>query len=337
MKKLIKYLQSFRFSRSPVLISTLLFGAFTAGHVPVLKDYLVLIFVALSCHVFGFAMNDLADYRFDKVNPKHLKRISLVSQGFSRLGYLMVMIFQLPIISLLLYFSYPTGGSLPWLIAAFFFVLVYNLLAKRSGRYILLVHLLFPLSLVILCVGIYALFAPVDEMKPVLYLFLAAVYLNLFLVNSLFGSIMDLKSDLEAGAPSVTGFLGCHLEGNKVIISRKVRYLIIVLYWLSVPLMVFQALLNGVPAIVYPVCLLLFVYGWAHVRAYLKLNDPARLQEFYPGTSTMYLFFANTLAWIIVIPDVWWVMVALALIMPLALRRPDRFGWFTLKSLFIRT
>ena len=155
------------------------------------------------------------------------------------------------------------------------------------------------------------------------------------MINGLIASVMDLKSDFQAGAGSVSLVLGCYLEGDRVILSRKIRLITITLYFLSAALIPVTALLNRVPWPVYPVSMICFFYGYAHLKAYLRIDDPVMLQKFYAGTSGLYLFFANTLAWIHVIPSVWWVIIALALIKPLTESRPGRFGVPTLRALIM--
>jgi 4-hydroxybenzoate polyprenyltransferase len=101
VKTIWQYIQSFRPEQVLVTLSVLLAGVWASSHEASLQDYIVLAILAFAGHIFGYGINDLVDYRFDRLNPKHTQRISLVSCRFDRTVYLLFTLLQLPLILML--------------------------------------------------------------------------------------------------------------------------------------------------------------------------------------------------------------------------------------------
>ncbi len=336
MKRLFSYLQSFRIHHFPVLLCALLFGVFASSHTPTLTDYLVLAALSLFGHVFGYGINDSVDYPFDRNNPKHMQRISLVSRNYHRGRYLAFSLLQLPLMLILGYLFYGFGQSTLFVVLALSFITLYNLHGKRKGPLFLVAHLSFPLSEALLCLAGFTLFDPVSRITAPFILLLAAIFFNILLINSFSGSLQDFRFDTEAGAYSFARLLGSTISGNQVKISGTTKVAAMAIYDLSVALMLAQAVFNKVPVYVYPIALILLFYGYAHTTAYLKLDDASRLHTFDPGIGPAYLFFATSLAWINELPVIWWSIIAFALLGPLVNNREGRFGRETLRAFFIR-
>ena len=332
MKKILTYFLTFRLHRIPVLLGTLLLGVFASSHHPVLTDYLVLTLVAISMHIFGFGMNDLFDYRVDRNNPKHLNRISLVSRGYHRGRYLIFILAQLPIIAAAGIFTYGFRQYILFAAMAGIGLTLYNAWGKRSQRYILLIHPLFSISMALICMAGFTLYDSIsDAGLPVVLLFVS-VFFNLLLVNSFSGSLMDFKSDLEAGANSFASALKCSITGGKVTISRLIRLSYRSIFATCIILLSLQALLNKVPPVAWLMMLVLFFLGYVHLTLYLKLDDPVALQKFDFGLSSVMLFYATGLAWINTVPDIWYVIVAIRIIRILTIKEAGRFSLRTVSG-----
>lgn len=276
------------------------------------------------------------DFRYDKTNPKHRYRISLVSKGFDKKWYLAVALIQLPLIVLIGYLVYGVKESIIYVGLALVSLTLYNLLNKRSGRLAGLTHLLFPLALVLLCMGGYTLFDSITDMNLTFVFLLLSLFFNTLLANGICGGLKDLKSDQLAGAGSLAIFLKSTFSGKTVQISKPTRFIAQALFWMNVLLIVVQGLLNSIPFWIYPIALILIFYGYAHLTAYLKLKKPHALIRFDAYTGSAFLFYATSLAWIQELPLLWWTVIGINLLYPFVVRRDGHFGLSTLTSFFIK-
>jgi 4-hydroxybenzoate polyprenyltransferase len=336
LKNIIDYIRSYRPEQVLVTLSVLFSGVWASSHVATARDYLVLTILAFSGHIFGYGINDLVDFPFDRNNPKHIYRVSLVSKGFKKGLYLAFTLLQLPLILLVGILAYGVGESIIYIGAALLSLTLYNLYSKRSARLVMGVHMLFPLALVLLCIGGFTLFDPFGNISWSFGAFLLALFGIALLANSFIGGIIDLNSDFQAGASTLVIVLNSRSNGSRVFVSRETRSAAMTIFWLIAFLIVLQGLMNSVPVWIYPIGGILIFYAYAHLVTYLKLDDPEKLIRYDAIACPSMMFYAATLAWIREIPVFWVSIIIFFLIYPFLVRREGRFGLPTLKAIFAK-
>lgn len=190
--------------------------------------------VGLSCHVFGFVLNEIADLGIDK-SSKSLAEKPLVSGGASLKGAKVLVLVQLPVI-----FGIPLillrAGIIPLTVLALAVLLasIYDFYGKRF----LLSPALADLTLGI-SVGLLTMFAAflvaqqkyglANEVAAFSSIFshyssiwialgLASMFaLDITFNNGIEGGLKDLENDLAVGARSTPISLGAQINGSTIL------------------------------------------------------------------------------------------------------------------------
>jgi len=334
LRRISDFIRSFRLEQIIVVYSVLLFGVFATSHTPTVADYLKLALLSICGHIFGYGLNDVVDKPYDRFKPLHRGQHRKIRKPFSRDIMLTIVLLQLPIILCVGALFYGFGPSTLFILLALASIAVYDLFGKISGRFVLIPHIFFPLSLALLCLGGYTLFDPVSSIGIPFSLLLVTLYLNSFLANSVQAGLYDLKGDQDAGVSTVAIWSGSQATGKYLRINRSMRLAGMILYFMNIPVILVQAFLNGTEFWIYGIILGFFLFGYIHLVNLLKIKNNHVMLRYDVIGSSAYLFYATSLCWIERLPWPWWLVIAFNFLYPFVRNHPNVFGRWTLISFF---
>ncbi|MFH0761955.1 MAG: UbiA family prenyltransferase [Bacteroidota bacterium] len=328
--RLSDFIKTFRLEQILVVYSVLLFGVFASSHTPNWSDYLVLALLSVSGHIFGYGLNDLIDQPYDRFKAMHRKRRATIHKSFNRTGLLTITLLQIPVILFIWYLAYGFGESSVFVALALLSVAIYDLFGKTWGRLVLIPHFFFPLSLVFLCLGGYTLFDPVAGIRLPFLLLLATLFLNSILANSIQAGLYDLKGDQEAGVTTVAILTGSGASGEYLRINRNTRIAGYTLFLMNIPVIIAQAVLNGLDFWIYGIMLSFFLFAYIHLANLLRIKKNRTMLRYDVIGSSAYVFYAASLAWIHNLPWLWWFIIVFQFLYPFIRNHPAIFGRWTL-------
>ena len=332
MRKLIEFIRTFRLELLYIVLVTLVFGLMVAGERVVFSQYIYLILLSISIHIFGYEINDLTDFKYDKDNPRHVKRSSLIKGLYSRKWFWIIILIQLPLVFL---WFYLLNGSVETIIIACISILflgLYNFFGKRAGRWIYLVDLFFPLSMVCLFLAAFSFAQPISQISWSEILLMVSLFLNMFLANSIASGFYNLEYDVKSGASTFVGQLGNKAAAYDLSITKTTRIIAHATYLLNIPVLVMQLYLNGASWWAYLIVLLFLFFGWTHFLVLLSIKNLEEMARFDPFTWLVYSFYAATVAWLFYLPDIYWVVIVLNLLYPFVINRKGHYGFSTFRA-----
>ena len=228
-----------RMELAPVTMSMVLWGALAADAQAPLTQIASLLLIALSFHVFGFALNDAADFRLDRRSGFTAGRPLAAGLLSRKLAYIVAGV-QPP---LLFYVAFTVFRSRPLilcLLVSLALATIYDLYGKKFVISPVLADATEGFSFALLSVtGTLALRSSL-RLTDLLIALLWAVQVLLW---NLLGGLKDLENDSECGAITTPIVLGVHMDqARRIHLTRAfLRYaygLQTTLYLLAIAFMV---------------------------------------------------------------------------------------------------
>jgi len=229
------------FIRTGMLFGTLsiiLIAVLGFQHEATAVDIIWYLAIGLSCHIFGFVLNDLIDWKIDIKNEKRVSYYPYDIKKYRILAYVIALM-QVPIILAIVVFVY---NNITGFIIAFLsitFSVVYNMFSKQTNINKLFVEISLALSIAFMYCLI--VFLNEKQMTQANYITSLLIFLVLFQLNSIPSGLKDIYYDFNQNLRSFVIQNGCiPLDRTNVLISRKIQ---ILLLSLSILIIAFSILL----------------------------------------------------------------------------------------------
>jgi len=280
-----------RLGMAPLTVSVPILGALTVGEYINWSELLALGLVGLCAHIFGFALNDIIDYRLDKNLPVHQKH-PLVTGEITRKQAWGFVLLQIPIaLSVYKFFLNGTNFATLLLGASFGISVIYNLWSKWGK-----LPRIFPELALALAIGLLTIVGALHKttilpIESIVFAF--TLTLILLLLNSVPNHLKDIKTDQEFGVTSFVLSAGAKFEGqDKIIIPAKLviysAFLQIIISFCMIALLyLYQPTLFKSAIII-----LLTIYAGLHLRMILKMDSLVQLRRSIPFLNGFYNYFA---------------------------------------------
>lgn len=275
----------------PVSMSVPLAGALTQGTTPNGVHVITLLLIGASAHLAGFILNDLMDFRLDRMVSTR-QNSPLIRGEISPKTAFLFAILQFP----LAIFGYVvllqgTPIGLVTLIASIMCSLIYNRWSKWGQLPRIFSEVALALSITFLCMA--GVFVTTDQIQQIQVLFCGMVGLVLLFVNSIPSGIKDIATDDTYGAVSFVLSTGSRATDDGILLlSRRLR-----LYTIGVQTIITGGTIalmshyqpQGWILIAIP---LLLLYAWLHVRQMLLTTTLDQFKRNIPFLGGFYNYFA---------------------------------------------
>ncbi|MBI5928624.1 MAG: UbiA family prenyltransferase [Chloroflexi bacterium] len=271
--KLKAYAHLGRLPMSPLTISVPILSTFALDEMALsLTEWLGLVGLGLTTHLFGFALNDLIDHPVDRTHPARQKH-PLTTGALTRHEAWSFTLLQIPLAFLFLWLclSHGWAGSL-MLGASLVCSIIYDLWSKwgRLPRLIPEIALAASVSLL----GLSVMFARTTTPPTSALLWAMALGLGLLLLNSVSSGLKDLKTDLAYGARSFVIAIGTRVEtDDSLLIPPALRRYSLILQSLMLVATLYLVVEFHPPLLVLIFSLILSIYGALHLRMLLTLTS----------------------------------------------------------------
>ena len=209
------YLRLLRLQTGAATTTTPILGALVMGQRNI-EDFIILFFIALFYHIFGFVLNEYADIEVDKKSVD-LNNKPLVKGSISKNSALTIISISLLITIILTVNFYFNIYSVSFLFASLFFGAIYDVFGKRipGSDFILGVSFFF------LClIGASTIS---HNFNTLVFVISFIYYIQISFNNSVEGGLKDADHDTLAGAKTLASKMGVTVINKRVIIPVKFR------------------------------------------------------------------------------------------------------------------
>jgi 4-hydroxybenzoate polyprenyltransferase len=328
------FIFTFRLHMIPIVLITLLFGMLSSGQTISTKEIILIFLLSVSAHVFGFGLNDWLDFSYDKNNPRHLERSMLLSGKWKFVWHKVVTLIQLPLCMILTWKLGAENQTIVLLLFSAIFISLYNIFSKKAGKFIILIDLCFPTSLVMLFLSGFSLKANLTDLDVYHLLLIISLFTSMLLANTFLAGSRDIDSDFNQDASSVLALLGCTVNKPWVHFSTLSRIVAQIIYLINVPSILLLLFLKSDPWFHYLLVIILLFNGWMHLFILMRMKELTLVAKYDSYTAMAYLFYAAAIPWMYLLPKIFWVVIAFNLLYPLIFNKEGRYGRSSFKAIF---
>lgn len=207
--KLARSFNSFLTGIAPVM-GAIAMGKFELFHL------FILFLIGFFGHTYGFALNDILDYKIDKLN-KELKDRPLISGTVSLKKAWIFAIFSLIIAFLLaIYLSFITKMYFPLIVLSFsaFMITIYDFVSKKLP----LMDVFNAIAVFLLILyGTTTVFGNIHQITTLAWIVCLLGTIQVFFMQLIPGGLKDIKNDYNAGAITVAVKLGVRVTQSGLL------------------------------------------------------------------------------------------------------------------------
>jgi 4-hydroxybenzoate polyprenyltransferase len=214
-----------------------LLGNFVAQRAVVLRQTLLLLFLATAFHIFAYVTNDIVDLELDRLVPRRATK-PLIRGAILPQHALWFALSQLPLMLLATYALHGGWQSYLLLLLSLFCMTVYNLFGKKTD-FPILTDFIQGIAWALL--ALYGYTIARQPLQPAAYAIAGFIVIYIMLINGIHGSIRDLPTDAAYGVRSTALRFGAsfvapdkiHLPWSLRLYAAFLQFLLVALSYLA--------------------------------------------------------------------------------------------------------